>query len=82
MSTQNETEKDDVLHVESNRRDIVAEIDQALAKGQPVLMKSSLDKMSVWQAAMAYKRVSLMCMAAAFSASLDGYRESRRCRYE
>lgn len=54
---------------------LVEEIDKALEKGQPVQMKSSLDKLSVWQALKAYKRVSALCMFAAFSASLDGYRK-------
>lgn len=63
-----------IHHVEAHGQDMVEEIDHALAKGQPVLMKSSLDRMTVWQAAAAYKKTTLLCMAAAFSASLDGYR--------
>ncbi|ORY35812.1 putative sugar transporter [Naematelia encephala] len=47
--------------------------DVGLEKAQPVVMKSRLDKMSVWRAALVYKRVWGICMAAAFSASLDGY---------
>lgn len=41
-----------------------------------VVMKSSLDRMSVFQAMRVYKRVVGVAMLAAFSASLDGYRES------
>ena len=63
----------DISHIDNAH--IVEEIDRALEKGQPVLMKSVLDKVGVWQAVKTYKRVSLICMAAAFSASLDGYRE-------
>lgn len=39
------------------------------------IMKSTLDRMSVWQAMRVYKRVVGVAMLAAFSASLDGYRE-------
>lgn len=38
------------------------------------IMKSSLDRLSVFQAMRVYKRVVLIAMMAAFSASLDGYR--------
>jgi hypothetical protein len=72
--TQQQEDKDVIHHVEAHGQDMVEEIDHALAKGQPVLMKSSLDRMTVWQAAAAYKKTTLLCMAAAFSASLDGYR--------
>ncbi|RSH89198.1 hypothetical protein EHS25_002310 [Saitozyma podzolica] len=70
---QQQEDKDVIHHVEAHGQDMVEEIDHALAKGQPVLMKSSLDRMTVWQAAAAYKKTTLLCMAAAFSASLDGY---------
>ena len=40
------------------------------------VMKSSLDRLSVFQAMRVYKRVVGVAMLAAFSASLDGYRES------
>lgn len=43
----------------------------------PMLMKSSLDHMSVWQAMRVYKRAVFIALLAAFSASLDGYRECR-----
>ncbi len=40
------------------------------------VMKSSLDRLSVFQAMKVYKRAVAVAMLAAFSASLDGYRES------
>lgn len=42
--------------------------------GEPV-MRSREDDLSVWQCALRFKRVSLIAMIAAFSASLDGYRK-------
>jgi SP family general alpha glucoside:H+ symporter-like MFS transporter len=45
--------------------------------GDPV-MRSREDDLSVWQCALRFKRVSLIAMVAAFSASLDGYRENPR----
>lgn len=39
----------------------------------PPQMKSSMDDLTTWQALKTYKRVSVICMLAAFSASLDGY---------
>lgn len=42
--------------------------------GEPV-MRSREDDLSVWQCALRFKRVSLIAMVAAFSASLDGYRK-------
>jgi hypothetical protein len=41
-----------------------------------VQMKSSMDKVPVFEALVKYKRVALWSMLAAFSASLDGYREA------
>lgn len=64
----------DVYHV-----DLVAEIDMALEKGQPVVMRSKLARLSVCQAVVTYKKASIICMLAAFSASLDGYRASCFC---
>jgi hypothetical protein len=43
--------------------------------GPAVQMKSSMDKVPVFEALVKYKRVALWSMLAAFSASLDGYRE-------
>lgn len=63
----------DTAHIDQSA--MVHDIDNALEKNQPVQMKSSLDHLSVWQAALAYKRVTLLCFVAAFSASLDGYRK-------
>lgn len=46
--------------------------------GEPV-MRSREDDLSVWQSALRFKRVSLIAMIAAFSASLDGYRGDHQC---
>ncbi|KAL3466115.1 general substrate transporter [Aspergillus heterothallicus] len=49
------------------------EADPAVAaKGEP-LMRSNLDNLSVWEGLLRYKTVTMIAMAAAFSASLDGY---------
>lgn len=47
--------------------------------GEPV-MRSREDDLSVWQSALRFKRVSMIAMVAAFSASLDGYREENQLR--
>lgn len=41
-------------------------------------MRSKSDDLSVWQSMMKYKFVGVVAMSAAFSASLDGYRENFR----
>lgn len=38
-------------------------------------MRSKVDDLSVWQSIQQYKVVGFVAMAAAFSASLDGYRK-------
>lgn len=63
----------DLTHVDNAH--MVGEIDRAFERGEPVQMKSTMDRISVWQAVKTYRRVSMICMAAAFSASVDGYRE-------
>ncbi|KAL4899290.1 hypothetical protein BDW74DRAFT_183822 [Aspergillus multicolor] len=45
---------------------------ETTAKGQPV-MRSGLDNLSIWESLRRYKVVTMIAMAAAFSASLDGY---------
>lgn len=45
------------------------------SKGTAPLMRSGLDDLSVWQSVRRYKKVAVIAMFAAFSASLDGYRE-------
>ncbi|TVY42986.1 Alpha-glucosides permease [Lachnellula occidentalis] len=42
-------------------------------KGGAPLMRSKADDLSVWQSVRIYKRVGVIAMLAAFSASLDGY---------
>ena len=39
------------------------------------VMRAKSDDLTVWQTAKQYKLVTLLAMSAAFSASLDGYRE-------
>lgn len=39
-------------------------------------MRSKVDDLAVWQSVKQFKIVSLVAMAAAFSASLDGYRKA------
>jgi hypothetical protein len=46
------------------------------AKGGTPLMRSKEDNIGVWQSVRRYKRVGLIAMAAAFCASLDGYRKA------
>jgi SP family general alpha glucoside:H+ symporter-like MFS transporter len=45
-------------------------------KGGTPLMRSKEDNIGVWQSVRRYKRVGLIAMAAAFCASLDGYRKA------
>jgi hypothetical protein len=46
------------------------------SKGGAPLMRSKADDLSVWQSVRLYKRVGFIAMAAAFCASLDGYRKA------
>lgn len=60
--------------VETERvEDRTIEAENAPTKGQPV-MRSNLDNLSIWESLRRYKVVTMIAMAAAFSASLDGYR--------
>ena len=54
------------VHMEEN-------VDEKVA---PPAMRSASDDLSVWEAVKRYQLITLVGMAAAFSASLDGYRES------
>jgi hypothetical protein len=45
----------------------------AVSKGEP-LMRSNLDDLGIWEGLLRYKTVTMIAMAAAFSAALDGYR--------
>lgn len=60
------TEKQDEFHIES-KNDI--------PEHENTQMRTSADDVSVWQAMKRYKFVCGIAMAAAFSSSLDGYRE-------
>ena len=54
-----------------------------MPKGGAPLMRAKADDLSVWQSVRRYKVVGLIAMAAAFCASLDGYRESPQpARYD
>ena len=57
-------EKPDVKHAEPG-----------VSKGYGPVMRSKLDDLSVWKSVWRYRRVGCVSMLAAFSASLDGYRE-------
>jgi hypothetical protein len=46
-----------------------------ISKHEPV-MRSALDDISIWASLSRYKVVTMIAMAAAFSAALDGYRET------
>jgi hypothetical protein len=43
-------------------------------KPSALLMRSNADDLSIWQSVRQYKLLGVVAMAAAFSASLDGYR--------
>lgn len=40
-----------------------------------MLMRSQEDDLTIWQSVCRFKRIGIIAMVAAFSASLDGYRE-------
>lgn len=45
-------------------------------KGGMLVMRSQEDDVSIWKSVRRYRRVGYIAMLAAFSASLDGYREA------
>lgn len=45
-------------------------------EGSSPVLRSSFDDLGVWQSVRRFKYVGSIAMLAAFSASLDGYRES------
>ncbi|KAH8691383.1 hexose transporter [Talaromyces proteolyticus] len=47
--------------------------DHEVTKGGAPLMRSKVDDLSIWQSVRQYKLLGAVAMAAAFSASLDGY---------
>lgn len=49
-------------------------IDKALAEGNAVQMRSELDDLPILKAVRIYWRIATICMMAAFSAALEGYR--------
>lgn len=66
-----------INHVEATENVGTAQaIDKALAAGEPVQMRSTLDDLPMLKALRMYWRISLICMLGAFCAALDGYRTS------
>jgi SP family general alpha glucoside:H+ symporter-like MFS transporter len=49
-------------------------MDGKTTKKGALLMRSNADDLSIWQSVRQYKSLGIVAMAAAFSASLDGYR--------
>lgn len=63
-------------HVETlHNDDLPKNIDRALAQGNAVQMRSELDDLPILKAVRIYWRIATICMMAAFSAALEGYRE-------
>ncbi|KAJ5217828.1 Major facilitator superfamily domain general substrate transporter [Penicillium citrinum] len=58
---------ENVEHVSSEREE------EAPTKNLAPIMRSREDDLGIWQCVLRFKNVSLIAMAAAFSASLDGY---------
>lgn len=56
-------------------RVITEEEHRGISKGDHALMRSKVDDLSVWESLRRFKLVAGIAMIAAFSASLDGYRE-------
>lgn len=68
-------EKDnEVIHTE--RLQTAEEIRKTMSKGEVVQMRSKFADLGTLQALKQYKLLGFVAMAAAFSASLDGYRKS------
>ena len=63
---------ENVEHVSSEREE------EAPTKNLAPIMRSREDDLGIWQCVLRFKNVSLIAMAAAFSASLDGYRKLLR----
>jgi SP family general alpha glucoside:H+ symporter-like MFS transporter len=55
---------------------IIEEMRPPVPKGSAPLMRSKADDLTVWQTVHRYKRVGFIAMAAAFCASLGGYRKA------
>jgi hypothetical protein len=57
-------------------------MDPATGKDAAPLMFSKEDDLTVWQSVRRYRMVGVIAMAAAFSASLDGYRKFQHKWFE
>jgi SP family general alpha glucoside:H+ symporter-like MFS transporter len=62
--------RDNIVERQSRDNDM-----QPQSKGGAPVMRSKADELTVWQSARRHKKVGYIAMAAAFCASLDGYRE-------
>ena len=61
-------------HGNSNDTVDTKAIDNALAAGEPVQMRSELDNLPIHKAFRVFQRVASLCMLAAFASALEGYR--------
>ena len=78
---QSNDKADPTAHLESlDNADLPKEIDKTLAEGDAVQMRSDLDNLPILKAVRIYWRIATICMMAAFSAALEGYR--MLCRLE
>jgi hypothetical protein len=72
MPTEKKVETENIEHYVTT-----GEMQRTISKGGIVLMRTKADDLTIWQSAKRHKRVSLLAMVAAFSASLDGYRKTQ-----
>lgn len=73
----NEKSGKTAAHVEHSLT--VDEMQRAVSAGEVPTMRTLEDDLSIWQTVGRYKLGTVLAMAAAFSASLDGYRAYRSC---
>ena len=69
---------DNSINIDDGKEVQVANIEHSdpQEKGPAQQMRTKADDLPIWESLKQYKLVSMLAMAAAFSASLDGYRES------
>lgn len=66
---------DQLDHLENlENGDLPKAIVKAIASGDAVQMRSTLDDLPTFKAVRIYWRISVICMLGAFSAALEGYR--------
>ncbi|MAD83297.1 MAG: hypothetical protein CL912_10045 [Deltaproteobacteria bacterium] len=61
--------------IQETKDNVATEHDEIMKPGAPQ-MRSKDDDLGVWETVKQYKLITTVAMAAAFAASLDGYRES------